>query len=276
MKITSDTSICCSVAHPKQALTISLHNVVSEHLGLDIAFFAIDTQDLKGTVAGMRALGLRFLSVGDPYKTKIIEYIDEVDKHATFLRRVNSVVNHQGILTGHNSDWIGAVLALKEKTTLTNKSALVIGSGNAAKAIAYGLRQEGALPTLISQDEQKAHALAAELGVKHHPFASRNDVEEFDLVVNATPLGMATHAAELPFNLQTLREDTVVFDVVFNPPLTALGRNCRERGNPFVSGVRWLVHRVAYQIYLYARRDAPLDVLENALLDTIPRFFPNI
>jgi shikimate dehydrogenase len=99
-------------------------------------------------------------------------------------------------------------------------------------------------------------------------------VAEFDLVVNATPIGMNTHVTELPFNLQTLRKDAVVFDVVFNPPLTALGRTCHERGNPFVSGVRWLVHRVAYQIGLYAPRQAPLDVLEKVLLNTIPHFFP--
>src|SRR5947209_6710633 len=114
MKTTPDTIICCNVADPKRSLTLPLHNTAAQLLGLNLAFFSLHVADLDGAITGMRALGIRFLSIGDPHKTAVIKHLHEVEKWANVLHRVNSVLNTDGRLSGYNSDIGGAINAFKE------------------------------------------------------------------------------------------------------------------------------------------------------------------
>lgn len=273
MKITPSTAICCNVADPKRSLTLSLHNAAAERLGLDSVFFSLQVTDIGGAIAGIKAFGLRFLSVGDPHKTRVIQYLDSVEQGAKKLQRVNSVLNDGGRLLGYNSDIGGAVNAFKEKTMPAGKKALVIGSGESAKALTLALLQEGAAPALMSRDVEKGWRIADALAVPLLPFEPSVDVSRYDIVVNATSLGMADSLNETAFDASTLQKDALVFDVVFNPSVTVLNRICKKMGVEYISGGRWLVHRVAFQVGLYTQVEVPssvLDELEELLTSIIP------
>ncbi len=132
-----------------------MHTAAYRALGLDYVYVAFGTEDTEGAVAAMRALGLRGLGVTRPHKVRIIDYLDVIDDDARAIGAVNTVVNDDGRLTGHNVDWQGAFAALHEVIDPAGRRAAVVGAGGGARAIAYGLEREGALVTLFN----RSHAI---------------------------------------------------------------------------------------------------------------------
>jgi shikimate dehydrogenase len=213
----------------------------------------------------MRALGIRGLGVSMPYKQAVIPLIDALDPVAARIGAANTLVNDGGRITGHNTDWIGAVRALEEVTPLRDKRALLLGAGGAARAIAFGLRERGASVLIANRDRGKAERLADEVGAA----AAALDDEAFaggqDILVNATSLGMADVDPRSPVPHAALRPGLVVMDIVFKPVTTELIRAARQRGAAAIHGGRMLLHQAAEQFRLYTGRDAPLEAMDEAL-----------
>ena len=143
MITTPETKICSSMANPVSLLGCLMYNSAFEHLKLNYVYFAFAVTDIENAIKGMRALNIRGLSVGLPHKIEVMKYLDKIDETAESIGAVNTIINENGILTGYNSDWIGAMTALKEVTKIKDKKILVVGAGGAANAIDYGLAKEG-------------------------------------------------------------------------------------------------------------------------------------
>ena len=97
-----------------------------------------------------------------PHKQTVMKYVDRVDDVARTIGAVNTIANRDGVLTGYNSDWVGATEALKEATHLERKRVVLLGAGGAARAIVYGLKQNGASVTILNRDTTKGRQLARE------------------------------------------------------------------------------------------------------------------
>lgn len=261
--------LCGSIAGRPGRFGVAMHGAAYEALGLNYVYVAFGTDDTAGAVAAMRSLGIRGLGVTMPHKIRIMQFLDEIDETARAIGAVNTVVNDDGMLTGHNVDWIGAVRALGERTSLTGKHAAVVGSGGGARSIVYGLIGEDCAVTLYNRSEDNGRALAQAMGI---PFGGAPEALDgggsYHILAHATPVGFHDPDAML-VPAVALRPDMVVFDAVPMPVETRLLREAKSRGCAIIPGVRMQLHQAAYQFELYTGIAPDLAVMERALFEVM-------
>ncbi|HEX8644378.1 MAG TPA: shikimate dehydrogenase [Allosphingosinicella sp.] len=180
----------------------------------------------------------RGCNVTMPLKQAVAEHLDDVNPIARRIGAVNTIVRYDEMLCGLNTDWIGVNLALMQ--SLEGKDTVVIGAGGAARAVLEELRQ--AKPqkvTIMNRSQDKAAALLDRFGLEGEvrPLGAAPPA---DLLVNASPLGMAGHP-ELEVDISALRPGAIVFDLVYHPLETALLRTARAAGLRTLDGLDMLV-----------------------------------
>jgi shikimate dehydrogenase len=269
--IESLEKVCCLIGDPiEHSLSPLIHNAGYQALGIDYLYVPFQVKDFKRAIEGIRGLGIRGASITMPHKARAIEYVDEIDRLAIETGAVNTIVNNDGVLTGYNTDYHGAIKALDEVTTLTGKKAVLVGGGGAASAIALGLKKNGAKLVVLNRTEEKAKRLAEMLDAEDSGGLKRlGEVSSADILINATPVGMwpKTDQSIIPKSL--LHNRLVVFDTVYNPKETKLLIEARERGCAVVYGYKMFLYQAAMQFELFTGRQAPLRVMESALTQAL-------
>jgi shikimate dehydrogenase len=248
------------VAH---SVSPAMHNAAFAALGLNAVYVAFPVADLGAAVAGLKGLAIGGVSVTIPFKEEIMGFLDEVDPTAGRMGAVNTVINQAGRLLGHNTDWLGAVQALEEKTGIAKKRFLLLGAGGAARAIAFGLLEKGGQVAVSDTDMTKALLLARQLWAEavapdrlaHYPA---------EVLINATPVGMTPREQDIPIEPELLGKFPVVMDIVYRPLKTRLLREAEARGCQTIDGLRMLIHQGAAQFTLWTGKRAPVDVMAGA------------
>ena len=171
MTITAQTQLCGLLGNPvDHSLSPAIHNAAFEELGLNFAYLAFPVEDLENAIRGIRALGhIRGFSVTIPHKVSIIPLLDSVETTAKHIGSVNTIIKDRGMLVGSNTDASGALQALRQGgVDLAGQRVVMLGSGGAARAIAFGLCMEGNIGhlTLLGIDDQERSALATDLKAK--------------------------------------------------------------------------------------------------------------
>jgi shikimate dehydrogenase len=239
-----------------------MHNAAFEAAGLDGVYIAFEVDDVPAAIGGIRALGIRGVSVTIPHKVSIMSHLDAVDETAMNIGAVNTVVNENGVLKGYNTDCHGAVAALMEKTEVSGKPVLVVGAGGAARAIGFGLAGKGAHVVFCNRTEEKAERLARELGTSAIAMDEIGG-EEWAILVNTTSVGMTPDTEHMPVPEALFRPGQVVMDIVYNPLETLLLKKAAEAGCVTVDGAAMFVHQGACQFELWTGRKAPMQVMEE-------------
>ena len=224
-----------------------MHNAGYAALGLPFSYVPFATEDLAGSLRGMRALGIRGFGISMPFKIEIVPLLDGVDELAAKIGAVNTVVNDDGVLTGYNTDASGSARALSEAMPLRGRRVVVIGAGGAARAVSYALCAEGVRVHVVNRTPSKARELAREIATTFSPMASSrsgpasgalpmatagglddlNDLSAFDAVVNGSSAGMRQYGEGSLVPESSLRPELVVMDIVYEPIETALVRSAR-------------------------------------------------
>lgn len=286
MRISATTRVCAVIGDPvEHSLSPDVHNAAFEARDLNLVYtaFHVKRGDLRGALAGMRSLGIRGLSVTIPHKVDILPLLDDVEALAGRIGSVNTVVNESGRLIGSSTDGPGALRALEAQQVETaGKRVLLLGSGGAARAIAFALADLSPAPELrilgIEEDELKV--LGADLAARSGASARWGllsddrlavEIEEADILIHATPVGMApkTEVSLVPDGM--IRDDQVVFDAVYTPFETKLLRIAREAGARTVPGLGMFVHQAAIQFELWTGQEAPVDVMTGAVRRALAR-----
>jgi shikimate dehydrogenase len=260
--ITASTKLCAIIGNPiGHSLSPLVHNAAFEHLGLDYVFLAFEVEQLREAVRGIAALGFKGVGITIPHKVEVIDCLDEIEPVARRIGAVNTIVNREGRLVGYNTDWIGAIMALEDRIDLRGKTAVVIGAGGAARAIAFGLKEKGAEPVILNRTVSRAQALASGLTCRFGPIELIETLS-FDLVINATSVGMSPRAENTPLNKAVLK-DILVFDTVYNPLKTRLIREAEENGCVTVTGLEMFVNQAAMQFELWTGQKAPRELMRR-------------
>ena len=144
-------TLCGSIMGSPFSLSAKIHNAAYAALGLDYTFVCFGIEDPVAGVAAIRALGVRGMNVSMPYKTVVMEHLDAIDESALVIGAVNTINNIDGVLTGYNTDYLGAVRALQEVCELNNQRVAVIGAGGAARAVVFGCLQAAARVTVFNR-----------------------------------------------------------------------------------------------------------------------------
>jgi len=253
------------VAH---SLSPVMHNAAFRHLGINAVYVAFPVTDLDQAVSGLRGLGIGGVSVTIPFKEEIIPLLDELDPQASRIGAVNTVVNRDGRLYGYNTDWLGALHALKAKTGLKGEHVLILGAGGAARAIAFGILEEGGRVTLSDLDAPRAAALARDLKVEAIPLNALDQCPA-TILVNATPVGMEPKVDDIPIDPHLLGRYRLVMDIVYKPLETRLLREAQKRGCAAIDGLQMLIHQATAQFELWTGRPAPLAVMSQAAYEAL-------
>ncbi len=278
------TKLCCLIGDPvEHSLSPVMHNAAFQELGLDYAYlaFRVSRERLGEAVAGIRALGFAGANVTIPHKIEVMKYLDEVDSLAQQIGAVNTIVNEDGKLVGYNTDGEGALQALSDSgIELKGKRVVLLGAGGAAHAIAFTLAKKERLQSLsvlnIIESESKALAQRVRTqtntptnGMLLSAESLERAVEQAEVLINATSVGMSPRTSESIVPKGLLRKDLVVFDIVYNPIETRLVREAREAGCVVVTGEKMLVNQGAKSFELWTGKTAPvkkmLEVVKKSL-----------
>ena len=261
------------VAH---SLSPIIHNAAFAATGFDGVFVALPVRpaDLGAAVAGVRALDLLGLSVTMPHKAAVIGHLDDVRHEAAALRAVNCVVREGDRLVGTNTDGAGFVDALTAGSVdLVGTRVLVLGAGGAARAVVRAVSDAGVAEVgVVNRTTEKAEA-AVLLGGRDARVADVDDAPDYDVIVNATSVGMGVAAEDgvLPLPVDRLRGGHVVVDLVYEPVDTALLVAARSAGARTVDGVGMLVHQAAHAFTLWTGLSAPVAVMDAAAREALRR-----
>jgi shikimate dehydrogenase len=253
------------VAH---SLSPAMHNAAFRELGLNAVYVAFPVTDLTRAVAGLRGLGVAGVSVTIPFKEEIIPLIDELDPRAARMGAVNTVANREGKLTGYNTDWLGALTALQTQTAIRGQHFLILGAGGAARAIAFGLTEEGGRVTLTDVDAPRAATLARDLKAEAIPLEALDRCPA-SILINATPIGMEPKVDAIPIAPDLLGRYHLVMDIVYRPLETRLLKEARARGCATIDGLQMLIHQATAQFELWTGQPAPLETMSRAAYEAL-------
>lgn len=248
----------------------AIHNAAYRELGVDMVYLAFPVRPNHGAeaAAGVRALGIRGLSVTMPHKEAVIGSLDSLTDTAAALGAVNCITNDDGDLVGDNTDGSGFLAALRHEVGIdvADRRVLVVGAGGAARAIVHACALAGAASIGVLNRTTDRARLAAGLAGSAGYVATADDLPEAELVVNATSLGMAGTAGadQSPIDVDTLAADAVVVDIVYEPEQTPLLRKARARNLTTAGGLPMLAGQAAVQIERWVGQAPPLVVLLEA------------
>jgi shikimate dehydrogenase len=270
------TAVAGVIGSPvRHSLSPALHNAAYRAAGLDwvYAAFEVAPGGAADALVGVRALGLRGLSVTMPHKADVAAAVDVLEPAAAELAAVNCVTNVGGRLEGSNTDGDGFVdsLRLDEGVDVAGRRCVVLGAGGAARAVVRALADAGAAAVVVVSRRPDPVVVAAELAGAVGAAGTLADVAGADLVVNATPVGMgpAPDPAALPCDPALLGPGQVVVDLIYQPLETALVAAARERGATAVGGLGMLVHQAAHQFRRWTGLEPPLAAMRAAALDEL-------
>ncbi len=259
------------IGHPiGHSVSPAMHNAAFEHLGLDAIYLKFDVrpEHLRDAVLGAKALGFRGLNVTIPHKEAVLKFVKPVGI-AGRIGAVNTVDVPK--LEGYNTDAYGALKALESAgVDVRDKVALVVGAGGAGRAIAFALAERGAFVIVTNRTESRGLKLAEDVrkvgNCIYHPYDRLEELSgKLDLIVNATPLGMKGFDQKIPVP-ESLVNDVVVFDTVYNPLETPLIKLAKERGCKVVYGIDMLVYQGAEAFRIWTGIDPPVEVMKRAAL----------
>ena len=276
MNIKGSTNVVGLIGHPvEHSFSPPMHNVAFQELGMDWVYVAFDVnpKDLSSAIEGAKSLNIKGFNVTIPHKIEVMQYLEELDEVAELIGAVNTIDFKN--LKGYNTDGIGAVRAIEEVSSIKDKNVVVAGAGGASRAISFYLAKFGASSlTILNRNADKAQNLASDVlasdligDVKSDSISEINAyLSDADILVDTTPLGMDPHINDEPIaTSENMHEDLVVFDAVYNPNETVLIKQAIKAGATPVYGIKMLLYQGAESFKIWTGRDAPIDVMEDAL-----------
>jgi 3-dehydroquinate dehydratase/shikimate dehydrogenase len=259
------------------SLSPAIHNAAFRHLGLNkvLVPFLIPGGALAGSLEELEWLGVKGFSVTIPHKEAVIPLLARKDGAVERVGSCNTMVLQDGQWVGYNTDYRAAMDSLEdalgghtdneEASPLFEKHVLILGAGGVARAIAFGLARRGASITITNRHEERATALAEEVGCRTVNWAQRASTL-CDIIMNCTPVGMHPNVDDTPVPPATFsRTGMVAFDTVYHPENTMFLKLARERGGTTVTGVEMFVLQAAHQFKLYTGQEAPSDLMRAVI-----------
>ncbi len=271
MRIDASTELFGIIGRPVgHSLSPAMHNAAFEHWGINAVYLAFETDSPAKAADAARTLGIKGLSVTVPHKETIMDFLDEIDETARQIGAVNTVKNLEGHLSGTNTDWIGAVEALRAVTEIKGRRIVVLGAGGSARAAVYGLTRAGALVHIANRTVEKAGRLAREFGCSFSGLDELSQTEA-DILINTTSVGMTPLQNISPVPEKELDRFSVVMDIVYGSKKTRLITDAERHGCRTVPGTQMLLHQAAAQFEYWTERQAPFEVMKKALLEAATR-----
>jgi 3-dehydroquinate dehydratase/shikimate dehydrogenase len=274
-RIRTDSEVYGVIGDPiAHSLSPLVHNAAFRAQNLNKIYvpFRIPRDNLAEFLHDGRELGLHGLSVTIPHKEMVLPALARYDGAVKGIGAANTIIFEGKENVGYNTDYRAAMDSLdaamrsagKSPEEVKSTTALILGAGGAAKAIAYGLVRRGALVVVTSRTLENAESLAKKLQCRSTEWERRHTVDA-DILVNCTPLGMHPNVEETPYEASAFKPGSIVFDTVYNPENTLFIKDARARNCRVVTGVDMFIRQAALQYKLFTGHEAPIEVMRTAL-----------
>lgn len=280
------TRLAVVIGNPvHHSLSPTIVNVAFEEMKLDWKMVTVEVPEKKVGIAldQMRELEMGGMSVTMPHKATVAEILatqDLAELHfsAVALGAVNCVALEDGKLIGHNTDGTGFLFSLKrEGVEVSGSSVLIFGAGGASWAIANACILAGATRVgVCARSESKAELLISNLGGVCE-VASSPIYSEFEILVNATPLGMELGVDfgkgepnqknlidEAPLDATDILKTHIVIDIVYNPRETKLMSLASDKGAKVVGGIGMLVGQAFEAVKIWTGVEPNPEIMFHA------------
>lgn len=282
--VTASTRVAGVIGSPvRHSLSPVIHNAAFRAHGDPWVYVAFEVAPHEATLAvnAMRVLGLAGLSVTMPHKELVVSELDRVDERAKAIGAVNTIVREgDGTLSGHNTDGVGCVDALRragvldaDRAAASGVHVAVVGAGATARAVIAALVDVGVRVGVVNRSIERAEAAVA-LGNGLRAGSTfrlePGDVADADVLINATPLGMNGVAAQQsPVPLEMVSSRHTVLDAVYHPLVTPLLARAQAVGATVVDGLDMLCAQAARQQHLWLGRSVDVAIMRDAALGEI-------
>ena len=305
MRIDAQTKIYGIIGNPlSHTFSPDMQNAAFAAKRINAVYLAFPIKSLLNLKYSMRLWNIQGLSVTIPYKISIRRLLDQIDPLALQIGAVNTVLwGKTHLLEGYNTDGPGAMMAIhKSGYRLQGKKVLILGSGGSARSIAFALTQEKVSEIgIMSRNPLMAMQLARNLTlIKKNPtvaillwptphrlqkslidilpasgrkwkstvYKEADQLAEYDLIINTTPMGMknSEHVEKSPLSGNELSKHQTLFDIVYNPQYTPLLQAAKKKKLDLILGYKMLLYQGVRQFELFTRQKAPEKEMEAALL----------
>jgi len=252
------------------SLSPVMHNRAFAFSGYKGVYIPFRIKRIAEAVSAMKTLNMKGASVTLPHKIRVMDHLDHVDALAEKIGAVNTILNQNGVLTGYNSDAMGAVSALSERCSLKSKRVAIIGAGGAARAVGFGLLEKEGKVIVVNRTAKTGEQLANDLGAEFVPLAEIQRVG-CDVLINTTPVGMFPDVDATPVPGTFFNEHMTVMDIVYTPLQTRLLKEAKAAGCTTIHGLPMFVYQGAFQFELWTGMRAPVEVMRTAVSEALAK-----
>lgn len=283
-RITGHTELIGLFAYPiRHSNSPAMHNEAFAYLGLDYAYlaFEVDNSTLEDAIRGFRAMKMVGANVSMPNKTVVGKYLDKLSPAAELCGAVNTIVNENGVLTGHITDGIGFMQALKDNNIdVIGKKMTIVGAGGAATAIEIQAALDGVAEIVIfnRKDEfwERAVSTVEKINTRTSSHAVLYDLAELDklkeemndsyLFVNATGVGMKPlEGQSVVPDKSYFRPELIVVDVPYSPLETKMRSMAKEVGCKTMNGLGMMLFQGSAAFELWTGEPMPIEHMKEVL-----------
>ena len=281
--ISSKTSFIALIGNPvSHSLSPIMQNAAFQYLGLDLIYIAIPCkdEDLELVLNSLKKINCKGLNITIPHKEKVFDLCSEISPIANKLKAINTLkLNSAKEWSATNTDVDGFIYPLKT-LNLTKKESVVLGSGGAARSVIQGLinlnfssisvvsRNKSSLNKLLKNFENQVEVQ----GLLSNDNQAQNLIEEANLIVNTTPVGMKAGAQEInevPYGdafWSSLNSKTIVYDLIYNPAPTHLLKLSAQKGCMTIDGFQMLIAQGIKSLSFWTDGlEVPFDVMNDSI-----------
>jgi 3-dehydroquinate dehydratase / shikimate dehydrogenase len=251
----------------KSSLSPIMMNTAFRRETVNAVYLALQTTRLSDLLKLVHEIPIQGVSITMPLKEEILPHLEQTDPLSAKIGAVNTIRLLDGKLYGFNTDVAGIVLPLEKRLSLRGAKVLVLGAGGAARAAVFGVRDRGAEVFILNRTPETAQKLARQSGSKTIKKDALSKTS-FDVIINATPVGMAGN--KTPNILEPKDLNTkLVFDLVYNPLETPLLRMARQQSINIITGVEMFVQQGARQFEIFTGKPAPEEEMFRVVLHAL-------
>lgn len=238
----------------KHSMSPFMHNDLFQHYQIDAQYdrVYIEKGKLEKGLELLKKDGVSGFNVTVPHKTDILPFLDELDPLCKAIGAVNTVVNEQGRWIGYNTDGSGYLTGiLKVMPDIKDKKTLMIGAGGAARAIYFTLAHYGVETIDITnrtvgnaQSLKSSCPFPVKTAILEREEAERQ-LGEYDLIIQTTSIGMSPNVDETPLNVENIKENALISDIIYNPLEPKILTEGSRRGAIVQNGIEMFVYQGA-------------------------------
>lgn len=283
MEITGHTRLTGLIGSPvAHSVSPQMHNEAFRQLGLDYVYLAFDLggSDFKKAVEGLREIGICGFNITMPYKTRILEMMDELTPAARIAQACNTVIVKDNRMIGHTTDGIGFMRSVSDAGyDIIGKKMTILGAGGAATAIITQAALDGVTEIdIFRRNRPDAFARTSSFADTVHQAAGcpvnvydiadtaqlRRSLAESAILVNATNVGMAGQEDASPIpDRSLLYPELIVSDIIYNPRKTRLYQMAEEIGCPVFNGMYMLLFQGAASFQCWTGQEMPVEIIRK-------------